>query len=225
MKPAILKMNMMLLSCIILVTMANAQGPSAIDNNSKQASGKFTGHWYVKSGDEFFLVRSGNLPPGLVKKTSDNKVEDIDVESVKRAVNFRKESHFNGKPIDNYYFVIEEEGDNSTALYTPAAMDTKKNDNNSITETDPSPLSINKKVDKSNDGSYTLADANALIDYRICAIYACMGVNTLLYNSGCGIWSTTGGCGQSTSNVCIAYQPGRPAIAPYYYYVICDTTN
>jgi hypothetical protein len=231
MKSTIMKINIMLLGCFLSVAIVNAQGPSAIYNNTKQAdtetkatSGKYTGHWFIKSGDEFYLVRSGNLPPGLVKKTTDNKVEDIDVEGVKRAVNFRQESNINGKPVDNYYFVIEEEGEGNSASLHPTANDAMKSDNNSIDGITAEGISnINKSESKPTDGIYTLTYAyctGSPADYKICAIQACYGFT----NIG---WAVYNSCVNNTSsgNVCLAYKVGMPLISPYYYYVACGTTN
>ena len=231
MKSPFLKINIMLLGCFLSVAIANSQGLSAINNNANQTgtaakttSGKYTGHWFIKSGNEYYLVRSGNLPPGLVKKTTDNKLEDIDVEGVKRAVNFRNESNINGKQVDNYYFVIEEDGEGNSASLSPAANDAIKNDNNSIAGITADGISnMNKSESKPTEGVYTLTYAScsgSIADYKICAIMVCNGVSI----PG---WAAMNPCTYSTSpnNVCLGFQPERPLTSPYMYYVVCGSTN
>lgn len=224
-----MKINIMLLGCFLSVAIANAQGPSAIDNNTKQpitetkaTTGKYTGYWYIKSGDEFYLVRSGNLPPGLIKKTTDNKVEDIDVETVKRAVNFRKESNINGKPVDNYYFVIEEgEGEGNTASLATEAIYSGKNYNNSLTEINAEGMNVTplnyKSDNNTTDAVYTLTPAacgynNA--DDKISAILVCYG--ELVPN-----WGRYNPCitAITAGNVCIAYHNSGTVV----YYVVCGS--
>lgn len=230
MKSTISKINFLLLGCFLSVAIANAQGPSAIDNNAKQTgtetkttNEKFTGHWFIKSGEDFFLVRSGNLPPGLVKKTTDNEVEDIDVEGVKRAVNFRRESKINGKPVDSYYFVIEKDGEDHTAFSSPAAINGNKEGTNSFAEINQEVVNTttvkSTKSQETTDGSYNLTELKCDgYNPLICAIMVCYGatVNNWTAHNPCG---NTGG----SSNVCLAFQPGLQTANANknYYYVLC----
>jgi len=73
------------------------------------------------------MVKEAELAPGLVTKNSKNQVENVDLEGLKMAMNFRSERQINGKTVEQNYFVIKDEsGSKDMGALNPAVNPGKR---------------------------------------------------------------------------------------------------
>ena len=127
MRSATTKWSVLSLICLLLSTVVIAQDIAAVNHKAPQTTSqqdapvfKYTGYWYVKSGDELILVKEGNLPPGLVRKSSQYQVESIDIESVKQTLQFSHQNEYQGRFVEKNVFVIaDESGTGGVGSVTP----------------------------------------------------------------------------------------------------------
>ncbi|MFZ9386637.1 MAG: hypothetical protein ACO25B_02045 [Chitinophagaceae bacterium] len=218
MRSTIAKLTLLSLMGLLMSSILIAQDMAAINPKSQEAKpesttavAKYTGYWIILSGGEYYLVREGNLPPGLVTKNSQNKVENIDLEGLKLALNFRRESHINGKQVEGNYFVIKDESEaKDIGTLNPVVNPEKR----AVSSLNHNEKNINSADENKVSGPKTDLAASAAYRLDLCASDWCKAVATC-HGIPIQYWQAHNQCPNSTG-VCIAW-----TIPGVYYYVSC----